>query len=99
MRLMTAAIARTASGSFLVSKDPVTSASQIAAPVFEVPPNNVQPDWSLLDVEPSGMSRSHLEVYTKDLKWSLGSVKKHVCSRDLIIEGAHAQLIVHISKP
>jgi hypothetical protein len=89
---MTAAIGRTASGSFLMSQDPMMSASQVAAPVFEVPPIRTA-RLVLLNVEPSEMSRSHLEVYAKDLKGSLGSAK-HVDSRDLIIEGAHAQLIV-----
>ncbi|KAG0701865.1 hypothetical protein DFH29DRAFT_776657, partial [Suillus ampliporus] len=94
MRLMNAAISRTASGSFLVSKDPVTSTHQIARPVLEAPPKIPAPNWSLLHAKPSTMSQIELEGYTEDLQDGLGSAKIHLKSRDLIIEGAHAQLIV-----
>ncbi|KAG2107768.1 hypothetical protein BD769DRAFT_1500774 [Suillus cothurnatus] len=94
MRLMNAAVSRTASGSFLVSKDPVTSAHQIAQPVLEAPLKILAPNWALLHAKPSKMSRIELEGYTEDLQDSLSSAKTHLQSRDLIIEGAHAQLIV-----
>ncbi|KAG1778972.1 hypothetical protein EV702DRAFT_936564, partial [Suillus placidus] len=94
MRLMNAAISCTASGSFLISKDPVTYAHQIAHPVLEAPPKIPAPNWSLLDAKPSTMSRMELEEYMEELTDSLSSAKTHVQSRDLIIEGAHAQLIV-----
>ncbi|KAF9236315.1 hypothetical protein BU15DRAFT_31168, partial [Melanogaster broomeanus] len=94
MRLMTAAMARTSSGSFLVSKDPVTSASRIACPVLENPPAIPGPDWSLLRTPTSQMSRAELEQYTEDLQDSLHNAKHHIQSRDMIIEAAHAQMIV-----
>ncbi|KAG2346938.1 hypothetical protein BDR05DRAFT_959161 [Suillus weaverae] len=40
------------------------------------------------------MSRMELEEYTEELTDSLSSAKIHMQSRDLIIEGAHAQLIM-----
>lgn len=94
MRLMNAAISRTASGSFLISKDPVTYAHQIACPVLEAPPKIPAPNWSLLNAKPSTMSQMELEEYTEELTDSLSSAKTHVQSQDLIIEGAHAQLIM-----
>ncbi|KAH7908110.1 hypothetical protein BJ138DRAFT_1013419 [Hygrophoropsis aurantiaca] len=96
MRLMTAALASTASGSFLVSKTPVTSLSKIPAPVLEGPPDMPNPDWSLLHTprRPSQMSRNDLEIHASELHNSLSRAKKHIQGRDAIIEGTHAQLVV-----
>ncbi|KAF8592789.1 DDE-domain-containing protein, partial [Ramaria rubella] len=45
--LMNAAIAGTASGSYLVSKTPIYSSQTLSAPVLETPLTLPQPDWSL----------------------------------------------------
>ena len=48
MRMMTSALAGTASGSFLVSNNPVTSQSSIMHPVLEHVPVLPSPDWGLI---------------------------------------------------
>lgn len=92
MHLMTAAMAHTSSGSFLVGQDPITSASHIAHPVLEKPPTIPHPNWSLLctPAPQSKMSCQELEQYTEGLQHSLHNAKHHIQSHDLIIEAAHA---------
>ncbi|KAH7917907.1 hypothetical protein BV22DRAFT_1025518, partial [Leucogyrophana mollusca] len=96
MRLMTAALAKTASGSFLVSKTPVTSTSRIPRPVLEGPPNILNPDWNLVQSATPALSMPwfELECYGTQLQSSLGHAQRHMQGRDAIIEGAHAQLII-----
>ncbi|KAJ7325744.1 hypothetical protein DFH08DRAFT_816824 [Mycena albidolilacea] len=72
MRFMTSALAMTSSGSFLVSKNPVTSQSRLPAPVLEAMPTTIaQPDWTSLqlsDQDLEGMSKhQHLEATKKNV--------------------------------
>ncbi|KAI9570836.1 hypothetical protein HD554DRAFT_1993899, partial [Boletus coccyginus] len=81
MHLMTAVMAHTSLGSFLVGQDPITSASHITHPVLEKPPTIPHPDWFLLRI-PAPQSKI------------LYNAKHHIQSHDLIIEAAHAQMIM-----
>ncbi|PCH43358.1 hypothetical protein WOLCODRAFT_76096 [Wolfiporia cocos MD-104 SS10] len=95
IRLMTAGIASTASGSFLLSKTPINAMHNIAPPVLErVPMQLPNPDWGMLQ-QPSGQ-QSHTEMQHKidRLTENLHLAHEHTHARDAIIEGAHAQLVI-----
>ncbi|KAI0080813.1 hypothetical protein K474DRAFT_1566496, partial [Panus rudis PR-1116 ss-1] len=97
VRLMTAALASTASGSFLVTRKPCTSADKPPTVVLEGPPGIPEPDWSLTRRKHFNiglMTRKELwEDHLRTLE-SLKLAKQHVQARDGIIEGAQAQLVV-----
>ncbi|KAJ7026750.1 hypothetical protein C8F04DRAFT_899115, partial [Mycena alexandri] len=98
MRMMTSALGGTASGSFLISKVPVTSQSHIAPPVLEGPPILPMPNWNLLrgsrpeDIE--NLSAQALRERVKALTLSLAISQQHLLARDGMIEAANAQLVV-----
>ncbi|KAJ7220154.1 hypothetical protein GGX14DRAFT_354745 [Mycena pura] len=98
MRMMTSALGGTASGSFLISKAPVTSCSHIAPPVLEGPPILPMPDWDLLhgsrpeDIKK--LSAEALRERVNSLTTSLALSQQHLLACDGIIEGANAQLVV-----
>ncbi|KAJ7814455.1 hypothetical protein B0H13DRAFT_1664787 [Mycena leptocephala] len=105
MRMMTSALGGTASGSFLVSKVPVTSRSHIAPPVLEGPlhiptgpPILPMPNWDLLrgsrPEDIANMSAQALRERVHSLTSSLAISQQHLLARDGIIQAANAQLIV-----
>jgi len=57
MRVMTSALASTASGSFLVGNPRITSANTITSPVYGRPVILPEPDWSLIHQPPCPWSR------------------------------------------
>ncbi|KAH6904828.1 hypothetical protein BKA70DRAFT_1108807 [Coprinopsis sp. MPI-PUGE-AT-0042] len=96
MRLMSASLGATQS-SYLVSREPLTSTPNIFTPMLEALPELPKPDWSLLDLSgPSGdyQSRTQLEERIQALTSSLSSAQNQLKAQNLIIEGAHAQLVV-----
>ncbi|KAF8893200.1 hypothetical protein CPB84DRAFT_1732307 [Gymnopilus junonius] len=103
IRSLYTALGATHTGSFLVSKDPITSSTPIFSPVLEHPPSSIpQPDWNLAKSPvKSYQSRESLIFENMALRDSLHSAQTHVNARDLIIEGAHAQLVIqniHLQK-
>ncbi|KAI0076906.1 hypothetical protein K474DRAFT_1597161, partial [Panus rudis PR-1116 ss-1] len=97
VRLMTAALASTASGSFLVSKKLCTSADKPPAIVLEGPPDIPEPDWSLTQRNRSRvhvMTRGELETDHLKALDTIDLAKQHMQARDGIIEGAQSQLVV-----
>ncbi|TDL17554.1 hypothetical protein BD410DRAFT_689367, partial [Rickenella mellea] len=96
IRLMTAGLATTSSGSFLVSKARVTSAHKISAPVINRPPILPQPDWSLItaprpgEYETKQQLLSRIEALTSGLELA----QQHVTVLRAINEGANAQLVI-----
>jgi hypothetical protein len=103
IRTLNTALSATQSGSFLVSKDPITSATPIIPPVFELPPSSIpQPNWNLLKSPiKSWQSRESLMIENSALRDALHQSKTQIHARDLVIEGAHAQLVyqnLHLQK-
>ncbi|KAJ6524626.1 hypothetical protein DFH09DRAFT_937165 [Mycena vulgaris] len=98
MRLMTSSLATSASASFLVSKDPVTSKSRLPVPVLEGPPMAIpQPDWmplALSDQDLERMSRDELIEAGKRMRQNLGLANQHIAARDGIIESSHATIVL-----
>ncbi|KAJ7874177.1 hypothetical protein B0H14DRAFT_3555565 [Mycena olivaceomarginata] len=97
MRMMTSALGGTASGSFLISKAPITSRSHIAPPVLEGPPILPIPDWNLLRRSPEdieNLSAQALRERVNALTSSLAISQQHLLARDGMIEAANAQLVV-----
>ncbi|KAJ7696965.1 hypothetical protein B0H17DRAFT_895506, partial [Mycena rosella] len=98
MRMMTSTLGGTASGSFLISKAPVTSRSHIAPPVLEGAPILPMIDWNLLrrsrpeDIET--LSAQALRERVNALTSSLAITQQHLLARDGMIEAANAQLVV-----
>ncbi|KAJ6525317.1 hypothetical protein DFH09DRAFT_936779 [Mycena vulgaris] len=84
-------------GSFLVSKDPVTSSSRLPALVLEGPPTIPWPDWTpllLSDRDLENMSKSELIEAGKEMRRNLGLANQHIAARDGIIEALHATLVI-----
>jgi hypothetical protein len=95
IRLLSSAMASTSSGSLLVSKTRITSEYQLSSPVFEVPPELPQPDWSLLEIPcSSGRNRNDLEEENRKLTKSLRRARLQIRAHELIDEGTQAQLVV-----
>ncbi|KAJ7719003.1 hypothetical protein B0H16DRAFT_1337013 [Mycena metata] len=98
MRMMTSALGATASGSFLISKAPVTSLSHIAPPVLERPQILPTPDWNLLreshpeDIET--LSAQALRERVNRLTSALALSQQQLVAREGMIEAANAQLVV-----
>ncbi|KAJ7071839.1 hypothetical protein B0H15DRAFT_793183 [Mycena belliarum] len=98
MRMMTSALAGTTSGSFLITKAPVTSRSSIAAPVIEQPPEMDLPNRNLIDDnQPENiehLSAAALRARVAELTSALTVSRQHLAAREGIIEAANAQLII-----
>jgi hypothetical protein len=99
MRLLNSALASTSSGSYLVTKTPLTAAQAsylVAPPVIEKPPPLPEPDWTLLEpIEESHRhTHEHLENRIQQLTESLGHAQQQIHARNLVIEANQAQLIV-----
>ncbi|KAJ7198347.1 hypothetical protein GGX14DRAFT_374328 [Mycena pura] len=96
MRMMISALGGTSSGSFLISKAPVTSQSHIAAPVLERP--LPMPNWDLLcesrpeDIET--LSAQSLRERVNKLTSALARSQQQLLAREGMIEAANAQLVV-----
>ncbi|PCH44369.1 hypothetical protein WOLCODRAFT_76702 [Wolfiporia cocos MD-104 SS10] len=97
VQLMTAGIATTTSGSFLLSKTPISAVHRIAPPVLERMPTHLpDPDWRVLQ-QPSGsgqQSCTEMQEKIDQLTENLRLAHEHIHTRDAIIEGAHAQLVI-----
>ena len=96
MRIMTSALASTASGSFLVGNPRITSADTIAPPVFGRPMTLPEPDWSLIH-RPSvahSPSKAELKALNEKLTVSLEHSRAQILARNSVIEGSNAQLAV-----
>jgi hypothetical protein len=100
MRLLTSALSGTASGSYLVSKTRITAAQAskiVVPPALERPPPLPSPDWSLLDSwsEENGYrSQTQLQERIAQLTNALKHAQQQIMARNLIIEGAQAQLVI-----
>jgi hypothetical protein len=94
MRLMSANLAQT-NASYLISRTSITSADLPFEPVLEAAPPLPEPGWSLVDAATEGhQSRGEMEARITELTQSLRQAQDHIKARNLIIEGAHAQLVV-----
>ena len=93
MRILYTGLSSTSSGSFLVSKTPLTSSTPIAAPVLEAVPPLPRPDWSLAYGAPAAACQT-LQKENELLKKHLQQA--HTLSRvqDSIIEGSSATMVV-----
>ncbi|KAJ7935049.1 hypothetical protein B0H13DRAFT_1591243 [Mycena leptocephala] len=98
MRMMTSALAGTASGSFLVSTNPVTSQSSIMGPVLEHVPVLPSPDWGLIQANRperiEHLSAKELRGRVVQLTESLGRGQQQILVRDSILEASNAQLVI-----
>ncbi|KAI5118538.1 hypothetical protein M0805_008479 [Coniferiporia weirii] len=97
IRHMTASLARSSSGSFLVSRTKFTSSQNILAPVLEQPPEIPEPNWALLqrpDRPINSFSRNELEQTNKKLTKSLDLAHCHLRVTRSINEAANAQLVI-----
>jgi hypothetical protein len=91
-RLLVDALRSSKTTSFLVHKNPLTSAHALAPSIIQKPLGEERaPDWSLLSL-PTPSTHHGLRDRFKAMKSSLSLAKAHVGARDIIIEGAHAQL-------
>jgi len=96
MWILYTALNSTLSGSFLVSKTPLTSSIPIAAPVLEAVPQLHHPDWSLAYGNPAVTPKTY-----QDLQEENELLKKHlqqayILSRaqNGIIEGSSATMVI-----
>jgi len=96
MRIMTSALASTASGSFLVGNPCVTSADTITSPVYGRPATLPELDWSLIHRLPVAHSPSKAELKALNAKLTTSLEQSHaqILARNSIIEGLNAQLAV-----
>ena len=96
MRSLYKSLEATSSGSFLVSKTPITAQTPIIEPVLErVPDRFPQPNWNLVRANPTGyQSRETLLIENDLLRTELSNAQLHVRAQEMIIEGANAQLVV-----
>ena len=96
MRMMTSALASTASGSFLVGNPRITSANTIASPVYGWPKTLPEPDWSLIHRPPAVRSPSKAELKAMNAKLTLSLEQSHaqILAQNSVIEGSNAQLAV-----
>ncbi|PBK59870.1 hypothetical protein ARMSODRAFT_898784, partial [Armillaria solidipes] len=95
MRSLYAGLSLTSSGSFLVSKAKITSSTPILRPVLEAPPPLPDPDWDLLNGginEKPWVTTKEMQEENRVLRESLATAHLHIKSRDMMLEGAHAQL-------
>ncbi|KAJ7129033.1 hypothetical protein C8R43DRAFT_896956 [Mycena crocata] len=98
MRFMTSALATTSSGSFLVSKDPITATSRLPNPVLEGPPTAIPSvdvtSLELTDQDLEKMSKSELLEAARKMRQNLGVANQHIAARDGIIESSHATIVL-----
>ena len=96
MRILYTALSSTSSGSFLVSKTPLTSSTPIAAPVLEAIPPLPLPDWSLAYEDPATTPKTYrvLLKENKLLKTHLQRAHTLSCAQDSIIEGSSTTMVV-----
>ena len=99
MWLLYSAMASTSSGSYLISKTPVTVAQAshfVNPPVIKKPPPMPEPDWLLLTSENNiqHLSRAQLEEQQERLIKSLRAAHQQIHAQNLMIEASQAQLIV-----
>ena len=96
MRILYTALSSTLSGSFLVSKTPLTSSTPIAAPVLEAVPSLPHPDWSLAYGDPAAThkTRQTLQKENELLKTHLKQAHTLSHAQDGIIEGSSATMVV-----
>ena len=96
MRILYTALSSTSSGSFLVSKTPLTSSTPISAPVLEAVPSLPHPDWSLAYRDPANTrkTRQALQEENELLKTHLQQAHIQSCVQDGIIEGSRATMVI-----
>jgi hypothetical protein len=96
--MMTSILAGTASGSFLVSNNPVTSQSSIMRPLLEHVPVLLSPDWGLIQANQperiEHLSAKELRGWVAQLTVSLGHGQRQILVRDSILEASNAQLMI-----
>lgn len=97
IRLMSASLSSTMSGSYLVSNVRMHSSQPIFTPVIDSPPLLPAVNWAIVE-QPAAMSgrvtMEELEARNRELSAELQLAKQHVAARDIIIEGDRAQLVV-----
>jgi hypothetical protein len=101
MRAVSSALAGTTTGSFLVSRDPITSAQRIAPPVIELAIPTATPDYSLMKLDPTRMNHADLVRSFCDLQANYGLSGRRDVAQQSIMEAQGAQLVVqhlHLDK-
>lgn len=96
IHLMTAALASTSSGSFLVDAARITSSHHVAPPVLEKLPPLTNSDWSQLrpHIPLHQQTRTELLEHTEQLTSLASRAKGQIQAQNVIIEGAQAQLVI-----
>ncbi|KAG6805822.1 hypothetical protein H0H92_013838 [Tricholoma furcatifolium] len=93
MRTLYRTLSSTSSGSFLISKQPLTSSTPIIPPIVNGPPSIPLPDWSLLSSS-TPSSRSELQKENDQLRESLHLARAHHHAQNMIVESSNAQLVI-----
>jgi hypothetical protein len=96
LRLMYGGLGSTSTGSLLLSKARLTSSYSIHPPVLETLPKLPQPDWSLLEAQPSSgyESRDSLERKITALTTGLHRSRDIIHAREQMDESKNAQLVI-----
>ncbi|THH06317.1 hypothetical protein EW146_g9650 [Bondarzewia mesenterica] len=97
IRLMTAGLASTSSGSLLLSKRHITTRNTILIPILEPLPTLNEPNWSLLQPKNYTSSREtteQLQARIDQLTAELMLAKQHIEARDDTITANHAQMVL-----
>ncbi|TFK39562.1 hypothetical protein BDQ12DRAFT_604088 [Crucibulum laeve] len=89
-----AAISSTSSGSCLIAKAKLTSATQVTAPVLKALPPLPQPDWSLAKQISAHQTNQELQCENERLHVHLEQASVINWAQESIIEGAHATLVI-----
>lgn len=97
MRILVGELSGTSSGSFLISKDPVTTSQRIAPPIFTGRASSLEvPDWSLTKSAPIGSLDSFdaLQGEVTKLRMNLSLAHQQCKAQASIIENANATIII-----
>lgn len=96
MRILGAALASTASGTFLVQKPHITSDQTIASPIFMQCGVIPDPDWALLNHPTAGPSQPQTELVDQvaALTESLALAKLQIAAKDAAIITENVQLAI-----
>ena len=95
-RILHASLGTSSSTSFLISNPPVPASSiRIYEPKYEKPATSLaELDFSASSEDDTAMSKEHIRSENRKLRQQLKEARKHIRTRDQIIEANHAEMAI-----